>query len=109
MVHNSRFDRLAVAFSYADGTTRWQQVRSGDFASHWRAGGPILFQAPGRGIPLTAVTMRSSGLSGHQFVRARIVSKDDSGMLSAAMAAAVGAALTPLLLSCIYHLSPPAP
>src|SRR3546814_4012156 len=48
MVHNSRFDRLAVGFSYADGATRWQRARSGDFGSHWRAGGQILFEAPGR-------------------------------------------------------------
>src|SRR3546814_10398313 len=34
MVHNSRFDRLAVAFSYADGTTRWQRVRSGRSEEH---------------------------------------------------------------------------
>lgn len=105
MVHNSRFDRLAVGFSYADGATRWQQVRSGDFASHWRAGGQILFEAPARGVPLTAVTMRFDGLSGHQFVQARIVSKDEAGMQSAGMAAAVGAALTLLLVSCIYSLS----
>src|SRR3546814_5038753 len=44
-------------------------------------------------------------LSGHQFVRARIVSKDEAGMQSAGMAAAVGAALTLLLVSCIYSLS----
>ena len=105
MVHTSRFDRLAVGFSYADGATRWQQVRSGDFASHWRAGGQILFEAPGRSVPLTSVTMRFDGLSGHQFVQARIVSKDEAGMQSAGMAAAVGAALTLLLVSCIYSLS----
>lgn len=105
MVHNSRFDRLAVGFSYADGATRWQRVRSGDFGTHWRAGGQILFEAPGRGIPLTAVTMRFDGLSGHQFVRARVLTKDEAGMQSAGMAAAVGAALTLLLVSCIYSLS----
>lgn len=105
MVHNSRFDRLAAGFSYADGATRWQQVRSGDFGSRWRAGGQILFEAPGRGAPLTAVTMRFDGLSGHQFVRARILPKDEAGMQSAGMAAAVGAALTLLLVSCIYSLS----
>ncbi|QCB57097.1 GGDEF domain-containing protein [Sphingopyxis sp. PAMC25046] len=105
MVHNSRFDRLAVGFSYTDGATRWQRVRSGDFASHWRAGGQILFEAPGRGVPLAAVTMRFDGLSGHQFVRARILTKDEAGMQSAGMAAAVGAALTLLLVSGIYSLS----
>jgi len=105
MVHQSRFDRLAVAFSYADGTTRWQQVRAGGYGPYWRAGGQILFEAPGRGVPLTAVTMRFDRLSGHQFVHARIVPKAEAGMQSAGMAAAVGAALTLLLVSCIYSLS----
>ncbi|WP_447749779.1 diguanylate cyclase domain-containing protein [Sphingopyxis fribergensis] len=105
MVHHSRFDRLAVAFSYADGATRWQQVRAGDYGPHWRAGGQILFEAPDRGVPLTRVTMRFDGLSSHQFVRARILSKGEAGMQSAGMAAAVGAALTLLLVSCIYSLS----
>ena len=105
MVHQSRFDRLAVAFSYADGATRWQQVRAGDYGSYWRAGGQILFEAPERGAALTAVTMRFDRLSGHQFLHARTVSKAEAGMQSAGMAAAVGAALTLLLVSCIYSLS----
>ena len=46
MIHQSRFDRLAVAFTYADGTVHWQQVRQGDYGSHWRAGGQIVFEAP---------------------------------------------------------------
>lgn len=105
MVHQSRFDRLAVAFSYADGATRWQQVRAGDYGPYWRAGGQILFEAPGRGVPLTAVTLRFDRLSGHQFIHARIVPKAEAGMQSAGMAAAVGAALTLLLVSSIYSLS----
>lgn len=105
MVHQSRFDRLAVAFSYADGATRWQQVRAGDFGSHWRTGGQILFEAPGRGAALTAVTMRFDRLSGHQFIHARIIPKAEAAMQSAGMAAAIGAALTLLLVSCIYSLS----
>ncbi|SEH16766.1 diguanylate cyclase (GGDEF) domain-containing protein [Sphingopyxis sp. YR583] len=105
MVHQSRFDRLAVAFSYADGTTRWQQVRAGDYGAHWRTGGQILFEAPERGAALTAVTMRFDGLSSHRFVRARIIPKAEAGMQAAGMAAAAGAALTLLLVSCIYSLS----
>ncbi len=105
MVHQSRFDRLAVAFSYADGITRWQQVRAGDFGSHWRTGGQILFEAPDRAAALTAVTMRFDRLSGHQFLHARIVPKAEAAMQSAGMAAAIGAALTLLLISCIYSLS----
>lgn len=38
MVHKSRFDRLAVAFAYADGAVRWQQVHQGDYGLHWRTG-----------------------------------------------------------------------
>lgn len=105
MLHNSRFDRLAVGFSYADGTTRWQRVRSGDFGSHWRAGGQILFEVPARRVPVTAVTMRFDGLTAHQLVRARILSTDAAGLQAAGMAAAVGAALTLLLVSGIYSLS----
>ena len=105
MVHQSRFDRLAVAFSYADGATRWQQVRQGRYGSHWRVGGQILFEAPERGVPLTAATMRFDRLASHVFVRARLVPKAEAAMQSAGMAAAVGAALTLLLVSCIYSLS----
>lgn len=105
MVHHSRFDRLAVAFSYADGAVRWQQVRQGDYGSHWRAGGQILFEAPERAAPLTAVTMRFDRLASHDLVRARILPQDESSQQSAGMAAAVGAALTLLLVSGIYSLS----
>ncbi|WP_188236097.1 GGDEF domain-containing protein [Sphingopyxis sp. LK2115] len=105
MLHNSRFDRLAVGFSYADGATRWQRVRSGDFGSHWRAGGQILFEAPIRGVAVTAVTMRFDGLAAHRLVRARILAADEAGVQAAGMAAAIGAALTLLLVSGIYSLS----
>jgi len=105
MVHLSRFDRLAAGFSFADGTTRWQQVRAGDYGSHWRAGGQILFEAPDHAASLTAVTMRFDGLSAHELVRARVLPKDEAGIQSAGVAAAVGAALTLLLVSGIYSLS----
>lgn len=105
MVHQSRFDRLAVGFSYADGTTRWQRARAGDYGSHWRTGGQILFEAPERAVPLTAVTMRFDRLSSHHLLHARSLPKAEAGMQSAGMAAAVGAALTLLLVSCIYSLS----
>lgn len=105
MVHHSRFDRLAVAFSYADGTVRWQQVRRGNYGLHWRTGGQIVFEAPERSVPLIAVTMRFDRLASHELVRAHLLSRDQSGMRSAGMAAVVGAALTLLLVSCIYSLS----
>jgi len=105
MVHQSRFDRLAVAFSYTDGAIRWQQVRQGDYGSRWRAGGQIVFEAPERAVPLAAVTMRFDRLADHQLVRARLLPKDQSSMQSAGMAAAVSAALTLLLVGGIYSLS----
>ncbi|OJY69723.1 MAG: GGDEF domain-containing protein [Sphingobium sp. 66-54] len=105
MVHQSRFDRLAVAFSYADGAVRWQDVRQGDYGSRWRAGGQIAFEAPERAAPLTAVTMRFDRLAGHEFVHARLLPMDESSMQSAGMAAAVGAVLTLLLVGGIYSLS----
>src|SRR3546814_2522959 len=91
--------------SYADGQVRWQRVRQGDYGSHWRAGGQIVFEAPDRPAPLSAGTMRFDRLASHELVRARILPKSDAGMQAAGMAAAVGAALTPLLVSTIYSLS----
>lgn len=105
MVHHSRFDRLAVAFSYADGTVLWQQARQGDYGALWRAGGQILFDAPQHGAPLVAVTMRFDRLASHGLVRARLLSKAESRIQSTAMGVAVGAALTLLLVSGIYSLS----
>ncbi|MDO9364393.1 MAG: GGDEF domain-containing protein, partial [Sphingopyxis sp.] len=90
MVHQSRFDRLAVGFSYADGVTRWEHVEAGDYGSHWRVGGQILFDAPDRSAPLTSVTMRFDRLASHQLLHARMVPKAKAGMQSAGMAAAVG-------------------
>ncbi|HEU4960026.1 MAG TPA: hypothetical protein VFT56_06425 [Sphingomonas sp.] len=63
MVHQTRFDRLAVAFSYADGVVVRQQVRSGDFGTHWRAGGQVAFEAPVRDAPLVRLTMRFDHLA----------------------------------------------
>lgn len=105
MVHNSRFDRLAVAFAYADGGVRWQQVHQGNYGLHWRTGGQIVFEAPERPAPLIAVTMRFDRLASHELVRARLLAREQSSMQSAGMAAVVGAALTLLLVSGIYGLS----
>jgi diguanylate cyclase (GGDEF)-like protein len=105
MVHQSRFDRLAVLFSYADGAAQWQQVRSGDYGSHWRAGGQIAFEAPVRNAPLVAVTMRFDKLASHHLLRIRLLKRGDSGVQSAALGAVIGAALTLLLIGMIYNLS----
>lgn len=105
LVHQTRFDRLAVAFAYADGQTRWQQVRQGDFGSHWRAGGQILFEAPERSAKLTGVTLRFDRLASYGLFRARLLPKGEAVVQSTGMAVGVGAALTLLLVSGIYSLS----
>ena len=105
MIHHSRFDRLAVTFSYADGTIERQQVRSGAYGSHWRAGGQIAFEAPVRGAPLVDMTLRFDKLASHNLLRARLIARDESSVQSAALAAAIGAALTLLLIGVIYNLS----
>jgi diguanylate cyclase (GGDEF)-like protein len=105
LVHQTRFDRLTVAFTYADGQTRWQQVRQGDYGSHWRAGGQILFEAPERSAKLTAVTLRFDRLASYGLMRARLLPKGEAVVQSTGMAVGVGAALTLLLVSGIYSLS----
>jgi diguanylate cyclase (GGDEF)-like protein len=105
MVHHSRFDRLAVLFSYADGTRQWQQVRSGHYGSHWRAGGQIAFEAPVRNAPLVAVTLRFDKFASHNLLRARLLPRGESGLQSAALGAVIGAALTLLLIGLVYNLS----
>src|SRR3546814_15393637 len=105
MIHHSRFDRLAVAFSYADGQVRWQRVRQGDYGSHWRAGGQIVFEAPDRAAPLSAVTMRFDRLASHELVRARILPKREARMQAAGLGAAAGAGLTRPLVTPTNTLS----
>lgn len=105
MVHQSRFDRLAVAFTFADGATVWQSVRSGDFGWHWRAGGQIAFEPPDRGVPLVAITMRFDRLASHELLHIRLIGRGESDIQSVALAASVGAALTLLLVGGLYNLS----
>lgn len=105
MVHVSRFDRLAVAFLYEDGTVVWQQVRSGDFDDHWRAGGQIAFPAPQNGVPPVAVILRFDRLASAQVLRMRLLDAGESIEQSTALAATVGAALMLLLIGALYNAS----
>lgn len=105
MIAQSRFDRLAVAFSYADGAVRWQEVRRGASGAHWRAGGQLLFEAPERDAPVTAVTMRLDRQADYGLVHARLMTRQDAMLQSTGLAVAVGAALTLLLMGGIYTAS----
>ena len=73
IVHSSRFDRLGVAFTFADGAVERQHVRSGDFGPHWRAGGQLAFRAPRRDAALTAVTLRFDKVASARLLRIRLV------------------------------------
>ncbi|GAA4769238.1 hypothetical protein GCM10023219_14280 [Stakelama sediminis] len=105
VVGNSRFDRLAVRFSYADGQVRQEQVRGGDFGSYWRPGGQIAFQVPKRDVPLTAITLRFDRLASADLLRIRLADNGTSDVQFAALATAVGAALMLLLIGAIYNAS----
>lgn len=105
MVHNSRFDRLAVAFSYSDGVVLWQRVRAGDYGAHWRSGGQIAFQAPERDSPLKTATLRFDRPASAKLLRMRLMSHDEEARQSTALAATVGAALMLLLIGALYNAS----
>lgn len=105
IVHNSRFDRLVVAFSYADGAVERQDVRSGDFGTHWRAGGQLAFRAPHRDVPLVGVTMRFDKVASARLLRMRLVERGEESTQTTGLAMTIGAALVLLLAGSIYNAS----
>jgi len=105
MVHNSRFDRLAVGFSYADGVVLWQQVRAGTYGTHWRSGGQITFEAPERDSPLKAATLRFDRPASARLLRMRLMSHGEEARQATALAASVGAALMLLLIGALFNAS----
>ncbi|WP_243652718.1 GGDEF domain-containing protein [Novosphingobium sp. PhB165] len=105
IVHSSRFDRLIVMFSYADGAVERQEVRSGDFGSHWRAGGQLAFRAPHRDRPLVGVTMRFDKVASARLLRMRLVGRGEEGTQTTGLATSIGAALVLLLAGAIYNAS----
>lgn len=105
VVHSSRFERLTVTFSYADGTEERQDVRSGDFGSHWRAGGQLAFQAPRRNVALDRVTLRFDKVASARLLRIRLVGRGEESIQTTGLAIAIGAALMLLLVGAIYNAS----
>jgi diguanylate cyclase (GGDEF)-like protein len=103
IVHSSRFDRLVVTFSYADGAVERQDVRSGDFGTHWRAGGQLAFRAPHRDVPLTGVTMRFDKVASAHLLRMRLVGRGEESTQTTGLATSIGAALVLLLAGAIYN------
>ncbi|WP_404482333.1 GGDEF domain-containing protein [Novosphingobium sp. BL-52-GroH] len=105
LVHNSRFDRLEVTFTYADGARVRQQVRSGDFGSHWRAGAQIAFSAPRRAVPVAAMTLRFDRLASANLLRLQLAGPEAEEQQSTVLAAVIGSALMLLLVGASYNAS----
>lgn len=105
MVHLSRFDAVHVFFRYADGQLREESVRSGDFGSHWRAGGQIAFEPPQREQALTDIFVRFDRPAAAGLLRMRLLSPAEQGKQGIALAVVIGAALTLLAIGALYNLS----
>ncbi|PZQ57633.1 MAG: GGDEF domain-containing protein [Novosphingobium pentaromativorans] len=105
IVHSSRFDRLVVTFSYADGAVERQHVRSGDFGTHWRAGGQLAFRAPHRDVAPVGVTMRFDKVASAGLLRMRLVGRGEESTQTTGLATSIGAALVLLLAGAIYNAS----
>lgn len=105
LVHHTRFDRLSVAFRYANGTTEWQQVRSGAFEDHWRPGAQIAFTPNDRSAPLASITLRVDRLTSYQLLRLRLVSAGEADIENGLLSALIGAALTLLVAGALYNFS----
>jgi diguanylate cyclase (GGDEF)-like protein len=104
LIHQTRFQRLVVRFTYADGVSRYQSVRQGDFGTHWRVGGQSNFYVPQRDSRLTSLTMRFDRLSSISLLRARFLGLGEAAHDVTILASLVGGAITLLALSAIYNL-----
>lgn len=105
LVHQTRFDRLAVGFRYADGSIEWQEVRSGAFGDHWRPGAQIAFTPRDQKMRLAGIMLRIDRLASYPLLRLRLVGAGEAGIETAVLGALVGAALTLLLAGAVYNLS----
>jgi diguanylate cyclase (GGDEF)-like protein len=105
LVHQTRFDRLAVAFRYTDGSIEWQEVRAGDFGDHWRPGAQIAFTPRDQKTALASITLRVDRLASYPLLRLRLVGAGEAGIETAVLGALIGAALTLLLAGAAYNLS----
>ncbi|MGS1017153.1 diguanylate cyclase [Allosphingosinicella humi] len=104
LVHQTRFDRLAVFFGYADGSTVRHSVRAGAFGANWRVGGQLAFAAPRREAKLVSMTISVDGLDDYSLLRTRVMSAASAARDAALAASLVGGALTLLALSTCYNM-----
>ncbi len=105
LVHQTRFEQMAVLFRYADGHVRRQEVRRGDYGARWRIGGQIAFEAPEHPARLTSVTMGFAHLSSHRLLRIRLLAPVEANRDLAGAAVLTGGSLILLLAGGIYNLA----
>lgn len=105
LIHQTRMERVVLAFQYADGTSDVQQVVRGNYGAHWRIGGQIAFAAPHRRAPLASVTIGISRLASTSLLRIRILDTIAANRDLAIAAILSGGSITLLLISGIYNLS----
>ena len=105
LIHQTRMDRVILAFHYADGSSDVQQVERGDYGAHWRIGGQIAFAAPHRAAPLTGITIGLRHLASTSLLRIRILDALAANRDLAMAAILSGGSITLLLISGIYNLS----
>lgn len=104
LIHQTRFDQLAVFFDYADGSTVRHAVRAGAFGAHWRVGGQLAFAAPRREAQLVSMTIAIDGLDDYSLLRTRIMPAAAATRDAALAASLIGGALTLLALSTFYNM-----
>ncbi|EGD59982.1 diguanylate cyclase [Novosphingobium nitrogenifigens DSM 19370] len=105
MVHSTRFDRLLVGFRHANGVTEWQDVRSGDFGTHWRVGGQMIFAPANFESPLSGIVLRFDRLASTGVLRLRVVEASAAEGQISALSTLTGAGLMLLLIGALYHFA----
>lgn len=104
LIRQTRFAQMIVAFSYADGATHSDRLRSGAFGDRWTVGGHLAFTPPTRSVPVTTVTIGFERLAAHDLLRIHLMETEKQARANAVTAAVVGGALSLLAASFVYNL-----
>lgn len=105
LVHQSRFDRLAVFFLYADGHVVRQSVHRGNYGDRWRVGAQITFVAPAGQASPSGLVLRFDHFPSVSLMRARMMPVSLAGRDMALASALIGGAMTLLLACAAYNVS----
>ena len=103
-IRQSRFDRIAVVFHYADGARERQTASSGDFGSFWQIGGKLGFEPPPRAAPVTAISIGFNHFAAHDLLRIRLQPAAAADRAEDVAAVVVGAALALLGFAAAFNV-----